>query len=516
MLKPFSTTIVLFITFFFGVKVAASIPIDKGRQLFVDDYLIKETNLKTVFYTPNYYSGNPILKADKNWEMNIKGDPYAAPFSGGVWYDELQNKYKMWYSAGGRKRNGLITCYAESDDGKNWIKPNLDMVQGTNIVDTTEHDCVSVILDKFETDPSKKYKMFIVGFVNDRSVVMYLKYSSDGIHWSAPAASSGELYDRCSAYFNPFTKKYVLSLKTLNGKYRRARNYLENTDPELLVSLAHRTFDTTSDKYIKYWFHVNDDDPRHPNYANIRPQIYNHEAMPYESQSIGYFTIWQGPENNVCDSLNIQKRNEVLIGWTRDGFNWNRKNKSPFLPVSTNPRAWNAGNVQSTNGNPLIVGDSLFFYVSGRHESKPIHDSNFSTGLAMLRRDGFASVQASKKEGFLTTKLLSFDGKYLFVNTEVEKGKLAVELIDENDNVIKGFSKKECKIIQNLNSTKQVVAWKSNTDLSALKGRNIRLKFYLTNGNLYSFWISPWQTGESRGYTAGGGPGLSTIGIDTK
>ena len=39
-------------------------------------------------------------------------------------------------------------------------------------------------------------------------------------------------------------------------------------------------------------------------------------------------------------------------------------------------------------------------------------------------------------------------------------------------------------------------------------------QFYVTNGDLYSFWISPWETGESRGYTAGGGPGLSPEGID--
>ena len=41
-----------------------------------------------------------------------------------------------------------------------------------------------------------------------------------------------------------------------------------------------------------------------------------------------------------------------------------------------------------------------------------------------------------------------------------------------------------------------------------------RLKFYLDNADIYAFWISPWQTGESRGYTSGGGPGLSTCGID--
>ena len=191
-----------------------------GRILFVDTTFIEKTNLQRIHHSPIYYSGNPVLKADKKWELNINGDPYAAPFSGGVWYDEEEHKFKMWYSAGGGKLLGLVTCYAESSDGKVWIKPELDVVPGTNIVDTLEHDCVSVLLDKFEKDRTKRYKMFVVEFNNRFTVSMKLKYSSDGIHWSEPKALSGELYDRCAAYYDPFRKKYVLSLKTINGVYR--------------------------------------------------------------------------------------------------------------------------------------------------------------------------------------------------------------------------------------------------------------------------------------------------------
>ena len=92
-----------------------------GRILFVDTTFIEKTNLQRIHHSPIYYSGNPVLKADKKWELNINGDPYAAPFSGGVWYDEEEHKFKMWYSAGGGKLLGLVTCYAESSDGKVWI-----------------------------------------------------------------------------------------------------------------------------------------------------------------------------------------------------------------------------------------------------------------------------------------------------------------------------------------------------------------------------------------------------------
>ncbi len=484
-----------------------------GRQLFTDSVLIAEGNLQKVHHQPVYYPLNPVLKADKEWELNAMGDPYAAPFSGGVWYDENEGKYKMWYSAGGGKRLGLITCYAESDDGKHWRKPMLDVIPGTNIVDTTEHDCVTILLDKHETDLSKKYKMFIVEFNSRFTVSMKLKYSSDGIHWGKPVATSGDIYDRCSAYYDPFRKKYVLSLKTITEK-GRARNYLSREDPELLVSLAHRTYDRDTDKYIRYWFGAAKDDPRNPQFPAIHPQIYNHEAVAYESQLLGYFTVWQGPENKDCDSLMIQKRNEVLIGWSQDGFHWNRENKKAFLPVSDDFHAWNAGNIQSTCGNPLIAGDSLYFYVSGRYNSKPVHDSNFATGLAMLRRDGFVSMQGDSEEGSLMTVPFQFDGAYLFVNADVRKGRLAVEVLDENGNPLEGYTKKDCILMKKDNSTRKRITWKNHSDLTPLVGTNIRLKFYLTDGDLYSFWISPWQMGESRGYTTGGGEGLHPKGID--
>lgn len=502
-----------------SLGIGASALAQKGRHIVANTDFAKTENVERVFNTAAYYNLNPVLKADKPWELNAAGDPYAAPFSGGVWYDESVGKFKMWYSAGGGKVNGLVTCYAESTDGKHWVKPELDVVPGTNIVDQSEHDCESIILDKEETDPQKRYKMFCVIFNGRATVSMHLKYSADGIHWSESKALSGELYDRCAAYYDPFRKKYVLSLKTINGKvYRRSRAYLAGSDPELTVSLAHRVYDNKSDKFIKYWFNAEDDDPRNPMFPDIRPQIYNHEAMAYERSMIGYFTVWQGPENDACDSLKIQKRNEVLIGWTDDGFHWKREFKRPFLPVSENRDAWNAGNVQSTAGCPIVVGDSLYFYVSGRYNSKPVHDSNFATGLAMLRRDGFVALKADGKNGVAVSAPITVEGQYVFVNADVrtKRSQLAVELLDADGNVISGYSRKECVVMRAANSTKYRIGWKHKKDLAELVGKKISMKFYIDNGSLYAFWTSPWTTGESGGYTAGGGPGLAASGMDRR
>ena len=88
-------------------------------------------------------------------------------------------------------------------------------------------------------------------------------------------------------------------------------------------------------------------------------------------------------------------------------------------------------------------------------------------------------------------------------------------MLDAADKPIPGYTKNDC-IAMKTNSTKQLITWKNKKDVTALKNKPVKLKFYLTNGELYSFWISKWKTGESRGYTAGGGTGLSPSGTDIK
>src|SRR4051812_3141273 len=41
------------------------IPIDVGRQLFVDEFLIEKTDLKRTFHRPEYHSASPVLVPDQ-------------------------------------------------------------------------------------------------------------------------------------------------------------------------------------------------------------------------------------------------------------------------------------------------------------------------------------------------------------------------------------------------------------------------------------------------------------------
>lgn len=487
------------------------IPVNTGRQLFVDDFLISSTDMETVFHTPEFYHGNPVLEPSENWENTVGGAPYAAPFSDGIWYDENEGKFRMWYLAGAgllhkQSNQTFYTAYAESKDGKNWTKVICDVLPETNVVDTCDRDAATIWLDKSEKDPSKRFKLFNVERrPTDQRWQFMLKYSADGIHWSAPVAQSGDLYDRSSVFFNPFRNVWCLSMRYSTEVSSRSRSYLEAEDLEEAVSMAHRVRKGVPDKNVVYWFTPDDKEPLNEEFPAVEPGIYNFDCIPYESIMLGQYSVWQGPENNICGELGIQKKNEIMLGYSRDGFHFSRPTHEPFMANDrSSDKTWNWGNMQSIGGVPMIVGDSLYFYCSGRRLNDIMWDSYTSTGLATLRRDGFVSRHAGETTCTLTTETLVFDGKYLFVNADI-KGDLKVELLGGKGNVICS----DIPVINNENSTKLLVA-----KVGKYAGKEIRLRFTMTDGDLYAFWISPWESGESRGYTAGGGPGLSPTGVD--
>jgi hypothetical protein len=161
--------------------------------------------------------------------------------------------------------------------------------------------------------------------------------------------------------------------------------------------------------------------------------------------------------------------------------------------------------MQSAGGGCLVVGDELYFYVSGRKRTDGFRDGWGSTGLGMLRRDGFASMDAGQAEGTLTTRPVRFAGRYLNVNAKVDQGQLTVAALDEQGAEIAPFTQQNC-VPLHADKTQQAVHWHGAADLSALIGRPVRLRFHLQSGSLYAFWVSPDQSGASYGYVAAGGP----------
>src|SRR5262249_51981086 len=155
-----------------------------------------------------------------------------------------------------------------------------------------------------------------------------------------------------------------------------------------------------------------------------------------------------------------------------DGFHWHRPDRRAFYGVSEKAGEWNWGNVQSAGGCCLVVGDELYFYHSGRAGSPGegiTRDGGGSTGLMILRRDGFASMDAGEEGGTLTTRTIQFTGKHLFVNAAAKSGELSVEVLNERGEPLKAYTKSDCVPVGE-DKTKQLVTWK-NADLSIVAGK---------------------------------------------
>ena len=499
------------------------IPIDVGRQLFVDDFLIGITDLERTFHYPEKYEGNPVLKPETPLELGIEGEartvrmshlatglqPLAGPKSGGLWWNPELQLFELWYEAGWI---GTI-CYAVSHDGLHWERPDLDIRPGTNqaLPKGLYVDSWTVVRDEGAEDPAARYKLFI----STGRPPGTCHISPDGIHWS-DGVKTGYLGDRSTMFYNPFRKKWVFSIRA--GFRGRSRRYRETDD--FLHGAQWKSFGLFDTDWRKgqpvLWTAADSLDAPDPE-IGIAPQLYNLDAVAYESIMLGMFEIHRGPHNKICAVQGTPKITDLNFAYSRDGFHWSRPDRTAALRSERKDGTWDKGYVQSLGNLCTVQGDRLFFYYSA-FAGDPANVNtntmmsgmyaNGATGVAFLRRDGFASMDAGADPGTLTTRPVVFSGKHLFVNVDAPQGKLRAEVIGENGHPVEPFTLSNCNPLTADGTIKPII-WKDGSDLSGLAGKPVRFRFELENGSLYSFWVSLDETGRSDGYIAGGGPGYT-------
>jgi hypothetical protein len=330
--------------------------------------------------------------------------------------------------------------------------------------------------------------------------------SADGVHWSKPVAATGPSGDRNTFFYNPIRRRRVFSIKTQarDASKSRARNYREH--PEFLGAAQWKKDDPV------FWVGADDLDPPDPTEGDP-VQIYDLDVTPYESLLVGMFQMHKGPANSIAERNRVPKTTELNLGFTRDGFHRHRPVRTPFIAATHKPGSWQRGYVHSAGGVMPVVGDRLFIYysaLSGEAPDGPDMYAGGATGVAFLRRDGFASMDAEVEEGTLTTRKLRFQatdagGAHPFVNVAAADGMLRAEILDAAGKPPAPFTLENSEPVA-VDSTRRRLDWKGTADLAALAGREIRIRFHLRSGRLYSFWVTPHRDGQSRGYDAAGGP----------
>lgn len=132
------------------------------------------------------------------------------------------------------------------------------------------------------------------------------------------------------------------------------------------------------------------------------PQLYNLDAVGYESLMLGVFTIHHGPENRVCEKLKAPKFTDLELAFSRDGFHWHRPDRTSFLASTHRAGDWDRAYLHTAATICTVVGDKLYFYYGAWSGQSPVLINDMyaggAIGVAFLRRDGFASLDADKKE----------------------------------------------------------------------------------------------------------------------
>jgi len=481
----------------------AVIPIDLGRQLLVDDFLIEKTSLARVFHQPRKHEANPIFKPETAIEANPKINPCATPKGGGVWRDDRDGLFKMWYEAGWLN----VMALAISQDGIHWERPDWGVVPGTNQILPSKYppDSNTVWIDETPGEELARYKMFFREPDKTPATpeatyapAALLMTSPDGIHWSEPVLT-GPTGDRSTCFYDPFRKKWVFSLRS-SCRHGRCRSYWESDD--FLAGGAWREGEPLA------WVKADNLDQS----GLTPPQLYNLDAVAYESLMLGMFEIHKGPPNEVCEQQGLPKLVDLCVGFSRDGFHWHRPDRRPFIAAVPEEGSWERGYVQSVGGVCLVGEDEIWFYYSGfaGDPNRKARDwktngmyANGATGLATLRRDGFASMQAFTVPGELTTRPLQFSGDTLWVNADASHGQLTVECLDEQGEVMEQWAAANCIPVQE-DKTRIRIHWESQEKLPPPTGKPVRFRFHLSSGALYAFWVTSDPEGESGGYVGAG------------
>lgn len=494
-------------------KPPRTIPIDVGRQLLVDDFLIEKTTLTRTFHQAEKFEGNPVFKAETKRELagsdegELGHEATVFTGQGGVFWDPAEKLFKMFYVAGWRGPLSMAT----SPDMVHWKRPDLGLAGGNALLPQglkwtgpelkTGGSDNCVWLDLNAKNPAERLKFATcwmhVPKAQRPKDFFHSLHVSDGKTWSDAVPTSMTAGDYSSFFYNPFREKWCFSIKEQTSR-GRSRYYLESDEFLQGADWEKAVFWSAADR-----LDAPEPEGGYPGAGNAA-QLYSLNAVAYESLMVGMHYILRGPYNSVCDKGKFPKLIDLELGFSRDGFHWDRPDRSGFIKASRVEGSWDRGYLHSTAGVFVVLDDKLVFPYMGTSGIAPSGSRGMYTGgsigLATLRRDGFASMDGS---GELTTRPVQFSGKHLFVNAT---GELRVEVIDGGSSKVLTTSKSTSG-----DHTKQRIEWEDFTDLSRFSGKPTRFRFHLKDGALYSFWVTPDEHGASNGFVGAGGPAFGGV-----
>ncbi len=492
---------------------SADKPIEIGsrRELFIDQALIGELKGGARQQLHHPVPREVALTHDEPWEGT--GCSYHSIFQDG---DIYRMYYKAWdldFSKGylNTGNHPLFCCYAESDDGIHWRKPDLGLYEfngskQNNITMTSgklgplnvDAGHPAVFKDDNPNAPADaKYKAI---FRSEKPNGLLPFKSPDGLNWTP--MTDAPILHRIGA----FDSQNLAFWDATIGKYRGYWRIFTAgvTNDEEWKPAGIRAIRTAVSDDLIHWEPYTD-----LTYEDSPPEeLYTNQIKPYHRAPhilIGlptrYLDRGWSESMEALPALKERKLRsasserygtaitDALLMASRNGTHFTRWNEAFLRPGIERPDAWHYGQqyigwqiIETPTGLPGGPNELSLFSAEGYW-----HGTGSITRRYSLRLDGFVSVNSPAGSGNeMITQPVIFDGNSLNLNFATSAaGSIRVEIQHPNGEPVPGYALSDCHELFG-DTVDRVVGWKNGPDVSKLKGKPVRIRFELNDADLYS------------------------------
>mgnify|MGYP001142013970 CR=1 FL=1 len=398
----------------------------------------------------------------------LPDNPLPVPYSTVIKDGDL---YRAWYrdvlpDYDGERFDGHpgeVTCYAESQDGHEWTFPevgigNTPSALGRNVIlegsAPSSHNFTPFIDKRPGADPEGRFKA--LGGTHPGGGLYAFK-SPDGIHWEKMQAdpvmtSEAFAFDSQNvSFWSVAEDQYVCYFRTWETPFGGLRSISRST----------------SEDYLNWSEPV----PLHPNREG--EHLYTNTTRPYFRAPHLYLAF---PTRFFPDRGNST---DILFMSMRAGAErYERLFAEAFITPGLDADRWgNRSNYVALGLVPSAPGELSLYHKSGHRYT--------------LRTDGFISLHAGAKAGELVTRPVVFTGNTLVLNYRTSAaGFLRVELLGSDGHSLPGFALEDC--VQLVGDTIEgEVNWRGEPDLGAYSGKPVRIRFVMTECDIFSFRFKP-------------------------
>ena len=438
-------------------------------------------------------------------------DHLSAHFYGTVLHEG--GRFRVWYysvshgEAPGQLQQGPM-CYAESDDGIHWTKPNLGQVEfrgsrENNAIALPDQltEGVTLIRDDDDPDPARRYKLLINCKYPPKSWSVRPCVSADGLHWTtSPQVAIDDFVEQAS--FFKHGGLYLVHAKSISpyiwgeGGSRRGRTGMVWASPDFdtWVQAPAEAFALTEPQAAEAR------GPRQP-YDQVHLGV---GAASFGNVCVGLYGLWHNREyfhDISCDLGLVVSHDGVHFREPVRGHAFIRSQDSsaPPLDGQTFPT------VLCQSNGILNVGDETRIY-HGRWRNARYGDDYYAeTALATLPRDrwGALALYDDAPSGVVWSAPIELPAgdTQVRLNAEGAAG-IRVHLADESFHALPSFSGEQAGVPQAEAGLDCAVTWPSGS-LAPLAGQRVRLQVTLERGagrdpRLYAVYLEDDRADRGR------------------